>query len=302
MPTYKVERIVFSLLLLIAMLTAFQPLVRVHGPNGDQVNNAFDIQSGVAQLQENLNIIGTGSPSPNSGVSGSSVSEAPATSGVLAMPFILRIGWLVPWFVLTAFAFSILALLDLLSFRFGAAALSVSGAFLSALAILQLVLMGSSLQTWAEMLMSSASLGSPDDPGLGARVLMTNSFVISPGFGLYVMTTCMFLVSFLSVTRAVPRVRSVMRHDPRIMVSKPIHVRPINPKYQEETCTSLDISRSGLHVEGPSNHYFVGMEVYITQNGLPGGPDNPEQHGSVVRVQKMEDGKCRIGIRIIFDA
>src|SRR5579863_1811968 len=109
MPTYKVERIGFSLLLLIALLTAFQPLVRVHGPNGDQVNNAFDVQGGVAQLQANLGIIGAGSPSSESSASGNSVSSAPATTGVLAMPFVLRVGWLVPWFVLTAYAFSILA-------------------------------------------------------------------------------------------------------------------------------------------------------------------------------------------------
>jgi hypothetical protein len=41
------------------------------------------------------------------------------------------------------------------------------------------------------------------------------------------------------------------------------------------------------------------MEVYLTRDVREGGPANPEEHGSVVRVEKMENGKCRFAVRII---
>jgi hypothetical protein len=293
---YQLERIGFGLILCIALLMAFEPLVRLHGPNGDEVSNAFDVRAGLTQLQSNLRVIGTVKSPPHGGAS---ATETSATARPLAMPFSLRMASLVPWFVFAALAFSLLALLDLLSIQKAAAVFSLAGGCLSAIAVLHVMLMSSDLQSWTELLMSSASLSSPDDPGLGARILMINSFQISTGRGLYVLTTCLFLVPLLSFTRAVPRLRSVIRRDPRIPISQPVHVRPLNSKCPAETCTSLDISRSGLHLEGSSNHYYVGMEVYVTRDYRADGAGNPEEHGSVVRVQKMHNGKCRVAVRII---
>jgi hypothetical protein len=300
--SHKIERIGFGLILCIALLMVFEPLVRLHGPNGNQVSDAFDLRSGLTQLQSNLRAIATTKSSATSGASVSPVRETPATAGPLAMPFSLRMVSLVPWFVFAALAFCSLALVDLLSFQKAVAMFSLTGGFLGVIAVLHVMLMGSDVQSWTEKLMSSASLSSPDDPALGARILMANSFLISPGIGLYVLTACLFLVPILSFTRAVPRLRSVIRRDPRVRISQPIHIRPINSQYPEETCTSVDLSRSGLYLESSSNRYYVGMEVYLTRNDRAGGPANPEEHGSVVRVEKMENGRCRIAIRIISEA
>jgi hypothetical protein len=43
------------------------------------------------------------------------------------------------------------------------------------------------------------------------------------------------------------------------------------------------------------------MEVYLTRNDRSGGLANPEEHGSVVRVEKMENGRYRIAMRIISE-
>lgn len=78
-----------------------------------------------------------------------------------------------------------------------------------------------------------------------------------------------------------------------------IRIRPLNSRYPEETCISLDLSQSGLYVESASNHYYVGMEIYVTRASHLGDSTNHEEHGFVVRVEKREGGKCRFAIQII---
>ena len=62
---------------------------------------------------------------------------------------------------------------------------------------------------------------------------------------------------------------------------------------------SLDLSQSGLYLESPSNHYYVGMEVFLTRNVPAGGPANDDEHGYVVRVEKAKNDGCRFAIHVI---
>jgi hypothetical protein len=296
---YKVERIGFGLLLCIALLMAFGPLVKLHDPNGARVTDAFDLRAGITQFQSELQLIAPIKSSPNSGASVSPVAATPATPEPWPMPFSLRRASIVPWCVFAALVFSLLAMADLLSFQKGVALLSLAGGCFGAVAVL---LLGSDVQSWTEKMMSIVELSSsPGDSALGARILMANSFLIGPGVGLYVLTTCLLLVPLLSFTRAVPRINAVLRHDPRVRISQTIHIRPVNSQCPEETCTSLDVSRRGLYLESSSNHYYVGMEVHLTRNDPAGGPANHDEHGYVVRVEKMENGRCRIAIRMISE-
>jgi hypothetical protein len=297
--SYKVERIGFGLLLCIALLMAFEPLVRLHDPNGARASDAFDVRAGITQLQSELRIAAPVKPSSGSGASASPVKAASATPGPVPIPFSLRIASIVPWCVYAALAFSFLALLDLLLFQKAFALLTLAGGCFAAIAGLHVMILSSDVQSWTEMLMSFAELSSPGDSALGARILMANSFVVSPGIGLYVLTTCLLLVPLLSFTRAIPRLSTVIRSDPRVRGSQTIHIRPLNSQYPAETCTTLDFSRSGLQLESPSNHYYVGMEVYLTRNDRAGGSPNPEEHGHVVRVEKRENAGCRFAIHII---
>lgn len=292
---YKVERIAFGLILCIALLMFFQPLVRLHGPNGSQDSDAFNVRSELSQLQFNLRVMATNKYSADSGASPISTVPKP-----MALPFSLRKASFVPWFVFAALGFCLLALLDNLFLQKGFAIFSLAGGCAGAIAVLHVMLMGSDLQSWTEVLMNTALINSAKDPS--EVIMIANSFLVSPGFGLYVLTTCMFLVPFLWYSRAVPRLKSVVRHERRVSVSQPIGLRPVNSRYPEENCTSLDVSKGGLLLESSSSHYYAGMEVYLTRNVSAGGPANPEEHGSVVRVQKMPDGKCRMAIRIISEA
>ena len=262
---YKVERIGMGLILGIALLTTFEPLVRLHDPNGTRVSDAFDLRGGISQLQSELRMAAPVKPSPDSGASVNPVTATTAASGTLPMPFSLRTASIVPWCVFAALVFSLLALMDLLFFQKAVALLSLAGGCLAAIAVVHVLLLGSDLQSWTEKLMSMAELSSPGDSALGARILMANSFLISPGIGLYVLTICLLLVPLLSFTRAVPRLSAVVRRDARVSTSQAIQIRPVNSRYPEETCTSLDLSQSGLYLESSSNHYYVGMEVYLTR-------------------------------------
>lgn len=278
---HKVERIGFALILCIAQFMFFQPLVRVHGPNGSQVADAFNVRSELSQLQSNLRVM----------------MSVRYSTDTMPMPFSLRMASLVYWFVFVALGFCLLALLDHFFFHKAVAIFSLMGGCAAAIAVLHVMLMGSDLQSWTEVLMNAALINSPKDPS--AVMMMANSFLVSPGYGLYVLTACLFSVPFLSFTRGVPRVRSVVRRERRVKLSIPVWLRAVNSRYPEENCTSVDVSKSGLLLESSSNHYYVGMEVYLTRNVRAGGPTDPEEHGSVVRVEKMQNGGCRIAIRII---
>jgi hypothetical protein len=296
---YKVERIGFGLLLCVALLMAFEPLVRMHDPNGARISDAFDLPSGIKQLQSELRIAAPIKSVLYSGPAGSPAQASAATPGAMPVPFSIRTASIVPWFVFAALAFTFLALLDLLFVQKGVALLSVVGGIFAASALAHVQILSSDVQAWTDAMMSIAELSSPSDAALGARVLMANSFLISPGTGLYMITVCLLLVPLLSLTRAIPRLRDVIRSDARIRTSQKIHIRPINSQYPEETCASLDLSRSGLYLESPSNHYYVGMEVYLTRNVPAGGPPNDDEHGHVVRVEKGKNPGCRFAIHII---
>ena len=299
---YKAERITFGLLLVIALLMAFEPLARLHDPNGSLVSNAFDLPSAIRQMQSELRIVAPIKASLYSDVGASPATATPATPGPLPLPFSIRAASIVPWCVFAALVFSLLALVDFLFVRKWFELLSLIGGFSSAIALLYVLVLSSDLLAWTDALMSINELSSPGDPTLSGRILMANSFMISPGIGLYVLTACMLLAPFLSITHTIPRVRAVIRSAARVRISQPIHIRPFNSDCPAETCTSLDLSRTGLYLESPSNHYYVGMEVYLTRNAPAGGPANLDEHGYVVRVEKMGNAGCRFAIHLISGA
>jgi hypothetical protein len=293
---YKVERVGFGLILCMALLMFFQPLVTLHGPNGNKGSNVFSIHYELSQLQSNLRVMATSKYSSHSGASFVSAAAKP-----MAMPFSLRMASVVQWFLFAALAFCLLAclltLLDHFFFKKAIAIFSLMGGCAGAVAVLHVMLMSSDLRSWTEILMNTALINSAEDPS--GLIMMASSFLVSPGFGLYVLTICLFLVPLVSFTRAAPRLRSIVRRERRVALSQPVCLRPVNLRYPQENCRSVEVSKGGLLLESPFDHYYAGMEVYLTRNVHAGGPANAEEHGSVVRVEKMRDGRSRMAIRII---
>jgi len=90
------------------------------------------------------------------------------------------------------------------------------------------------------------------------------------------------------------------RTSPRETLSEPVLVRPCDPLYQEEICTTANVSRSGVYFVTPTQHYFVGMNVIVTLNFGPDDPIHREQIGDVVRVDELDDDMWGVAIRILM--
>jgi hypothetical protein len=295
--SYRVERVGFGVILCIALLMFFQPLVRVHGPTGRQISNISNVRDGMSQLQSNLRSMAA--IKYLTGASLVSVAGAPTAPKPMAIPFSLRMAALVPWFVFAALAFCLLALLDHILFQKAFAIFSLAAGCAALLAVLHVMLMGADLRSWTEILMNTVLISTPPTEDPSGAIMMASSFVVSPGFGLYDLTICLLVVPCLWFTRAVPRVSSVVRRERRVSLSQPISLRPVNSRYPAENCTCLDTSDGGLLVESSMKHHYVGMEVYLARNVRAGDPANPEEHGSVVRVEKGQSDRSHIAIRLI---
>lgn len=90
------------------------------------------------------------------------------------------------------------------------------------------------------------------------------------------------------------------RLTPRETLSEPVLVRPIESVYPEEICTTANVSRSGLYFTTPTSHYYVGMNVIVSLNFGPDDPVHREQIGDVVRVDRLDDGKWGVAVRILM--
>lgn len=182
------ERIALILLLGVALLTALVPLVVLHDPNGARASNVFDLPAGINQLQAELRIVAPIKSAAYSGPAVSAGATPPATPGPMPIPFSIQMAPILPWCISAALAFSLLALLDILFFDKAVALFSLIGGFLAAVALLHLLVLGSDLQAWTEALKSITELSAPADSALGARILTINSFLVTPGVGLFVLT------------------------------------------------------------------------------------------------------------------
>lgn len=86
---------------------------------------------------------------------------------------------------------------------------------------------------------------------------------------------------------------------PRARLSQPVRVRPFESRYPEEINVTQNISRKGLYFETLLGHYFSGMEVYVTRNFNARDPLSHDEAGEVVRVERLENGKWGVAIRIL---
>jgi PilZ domain-containing protein len=97
-----------------------------------------------------------------------------------------------------------------------------------------------------------------------------------------------------------PLSRKEQRRNPRAKISKPLRVRPVDPNYKEEVQTTLNASRNGLYFTTPAEHYYVGMLVRVTFPYVGLDPCHSEYSGEVVRIEKLQDGRFGIAVRILL--
>jgi hypothetical protein len=89
------------------------------------------------------------------------------------------------------------------------------------------------------------------------------------------------------------------RHAPRTDLKQVLRIRPVDPQFPPEYCTTFNISEAGLYFATSARHYLPGMNVYVTSDFQPGSPMNRSVAGSVVRVEELENGQSGIAIQIL---
>ncbi|MGB6545792.1 MAG: hypothetical protein WA871_10460 [Candidatus Acidiferrales bacterium] len=293
------ERAGLGLILCIALLMFFAPLVSLHGAFvGDETANGPNLGARLTTLRSAFNVSSSAFARGHAAAATSAAEHTPS-SVPLNVPESLRLEWLASILIFAALACAALALLSLFLFRKATAALSLAGGCLGALAILQLFAMNAGVRSWTSDLIESGLLGSSQDPFVAMRMLMARSFQLDPGIGLYVMTTCLFFAGALAFSRVIPRMESVVRGSPRIQIAEPIQIRPVDTRYAEESLTTLDVSNHGVYFVTARQHYYPGMELRLTRGSRGSDAVNHEDRGSVVQVRPVEGGKFGIAVRLI---
>jgi hypothetical protein len=84
----------------------------------------------------------------------------------------------------------------------------------------------------------------------------------------------------------------------RVKLSRPLLVRPSDPKYKEEVQVTLNTSRDGLYFRTQAKHYHVGMRVSVILGYIPNDRCNSTSLGKVVRIDQLEDGSFGIAVHI----
>jgi PilZ domain len=95
-----------------------------------------------------------------------------------------------------------------------------------------------------------------------------------------------------------PAPEQEQRASRRVMISRPLLVRPSDPKYKEEVQVTLNTSRNGLYFSTRAKHYHVGMRVSVILGYIPNDRCNSTSLGKVVRIDRLEDGSFGIAVHI----
>jgi hypothetical protein len=95
--------------------------------------------------------------------------------------------------------------------------------------------------------------------------------------------------------------RKDRRVSSRINQSQTIRIRPADPNHAEEIRTTLNVSWDGLYFATSMEHYSPGMIVYVTRNFCRNDPKNREEHGTIVRVDKLKKGRSGVALKLAKD-
>jgi hypothetical protein len=90
------------------------------------------------------------------------------------------------------------------------------------------------------------------------------------------------------------------RRTRRTKIARPMLARPVDPKNKkkEEVQSSVNSSRDGLYFATEATHYYVGMHLNVTLGYSPNDPCNYQSLGEVVRIDRLEDGRFGIAVKI----
>lgn len=225
------EQLVVGLLLVVALLTFFFPLMTLQIPLlGNQSVSGYDIFTKTRQFRQQLTSIPKGLGKSDSK---STQRSTPSTdSNEIALPISVQSAAFVPLEVTVAFACALLTLPGCFPRLHPAhvRVMSSVGSIAAVTAILHLTIINSDLHEWFQQSMQTGS-GSPSEnpfAGLMQQLgnLVVNTFQVKAGAGLYVLAVTLVLVAFLSYSRLL------------VQMAEPIHDGPASPRLPSATVVS----------------------------------------------------------------
>ena len=87
----------------------------------------------------------------------------------------------------------------------------------------------------------------------------------------------------------------------RAKTARPVRVRPSEPRddHFEDLPISVNASKSGIYFISRLQSYYPGMRVFVTfPYSSPHDPINSEYLAEVVRVERLENGKCGVAVHL----
>jgi hypothetical protein len=205
------ERCTVGALGVIAALTFFFPLFTIHIPIlGDQDVTGYNTASKIKQLTEQVR---SASGHGQDGKPSIKLPKLPgAKSGAPSkVPVTIRFSWLVPVFIIGAFACAVLTLLGaLVSWRVAYLA-SALGTILAVLALVHLTKMNSDIHTLLQDTLALGTTGHKASPlaefARSVGSALVGALQLTPGAGLYVLAISLGLAALLAYSRLVSRMR-----------------------------------------------------------------------------------------------
>jgi len=96
----------------------------------------------------------------------------------------------------------------------------------------------------------------------------------------------------------VPAKSNERRRTTRIDLKQIARIRPFDPQFPPEYCTTLNVSLEGLYLATSAGHYAVGMNVEVTRDFQPGSPFDLDVAGAIVRIEKLEADRFGVAIQL----
>jgi hypothetical protein len=87
----------------------------------------------------------------------------------------------------------------------------------------------------------------------------------------------------------------------RINQTQTVRIRPVEAQYAEETRSTLNVSWDGFYFATSVGHYFPGMAVLVTRDFYSTDPAKSEEQGTVMRVDKLKEGRWGVAVHIPRD-
>jgi hypothetical protein len=87
------------------------------------------------------------------------------------------------------------------------------------------------------------------------------------------------------------------RKSSRINQLQTVRIRPADSKYAEEIRKTLNVSWDGFYFATSLGHYFAGMDVFVTRDYRPNHPANREEQATIVRVDKLKEGRWGVAVQ-----